>query len=163
MPLSHDTDIQGSRKLSRDYDPDWTYGVGDPVSLTLRLADLCLQPGSASQESGSASVRDGVRIIPADLESGNQRCRSVQELELALENMPVGVSWASLEDQVLVHTSLRFTEMFGYTAADFRDIHDWIDRAYPLGVDRKTARQRWSRYLNQPSSLKATVTRLRRQ
>lgn len=83
--------------------------------------------------------------------------RSVHALELALENMPVGVSWARLEDQVLVYTNLRFTEMFGYIATDFRDIHDWINRAYPLDADRVLARQRWSQHLDRPGSLKVTV------
>ena len=82
---------------------------------------------------------------------------SVHALELALENMPVGISWARLEDQALVYTNLRFTEMFGYTATDFRDIHDWIDRAYPFDSDRVVARQKWSRYLDHPASVKITV------
>lgn len=83
--------------------------------------------------------------------------RSAEALEQALENMPVGVSWARLEDQALLFTNARFTEMFGYTDADFVDIFDWIERAYPIEADKITARQRWKQHLDRPCERKTTL------
>lgn len=73
--------------------------------------------------------------------------RSVLEdapaLRIALESMPVGVSWATFDDQAIIFTNLRFAELFGYTASEFKNIHDWMDRAYPFAEDRVLISQKW--------------------
>ena len=78
------------------------------------------------------------------------KSRSAHALEVALESMPIGVSWARVDDQAIVFTNRRFTEIFGYTARDFETIDDWIDRAYLLVEDRKLARQKWGEYFERP-------------
>lgn len=71
---------------------------------------------------------------------------SSHALEIALENMPVGVSWAKLDTQEIIFTNYKFKEMFGYTANDFVNINDWIDRAYPCEADRSLAREKWGKH-----------------
>lgn len=83
-------------------------------------------------------------------ESFGTDLRSAHALEVALESMPVGVSWAKVEDQTIVFANRKFTEMFGYVAGDFATINDWIDRAYPLEEDQTLARQRWGEYFSRP-------------
>lgn len=64
-------------------------------------------------------------------------------LKIALESMPVGVSWATFEDQAIIFTNRRFAEMFGYATAEFKNIHDWMDRAYPFAEDRVLISHKW--------------------
>ena len=78
-------------------------------------------------------------------------------MEVALESMPVGVSWAKVEDQSIVFTNRAFQEMFGYTAHEFTDINDWIERAYPEQADRTLARQKWGEYFLRPNQHQFTV------
>lgn len=76
--------------------------------------------------------------------------RSADALEVALECMPVGISWATVDTQKIVFTNRTFTELFGYSARDFSDIDDWIERAYPNHEDRVLARQTWGEYFLRP-------------
>ena len=99
-------------------------------------------------------VSSGVNLLhdlPEDVS------RSAYALEVALESMPVGVSWAKVEDQSLVFTNRAFQEMFGYTAHDFKDIDDWIERAYPESEHRALARQKWGEYFQRPNQHEFTV------
>ncbi|MGI4757590.1 MAG: sensor domain-containing diguanylate cyclase [Janthinobacterium lividum] len=89
--------------------------------------------------------------------SGPAQPFSAHALEVALNSLPVGVSWARTEDQAIIFTNRKFTEMFGYVARDFQDIDDWIDRGYPLESDRALARQRWGEYFQQPGSKESPV------
>ena len=90
-------------------------------------------------------------------ESSGEAVRSAHALEVALESMPVGVSWARVEDQAIVFTNRMFKEMFGYAATDFATIDDWIDRAYSDVGDRTLARQKWGEYFERPDPYEFTV------
>src|SRR6187402_613467 len=68
-------------------------------------------------------------------------------MEVALDAMPVGVSWANLSDQKIVFVNRTFTEIFGYTHGDFLEIKDWI-HSYPFPEDRALAEQRWEAYFD---------------
>ena len=83
--------------------------------------------------------------------------RDAHALEVALESMPVGVSWARVDDQTIVFTNRKFTEMFGYTSQDLSTIDDWIERAYPFLADRQLASQKWGEYFERPDRAEFTV------
>jgi diguanylate cyclase (GGDEF)-like protein/PAS domain S-box-containing protein len=72
-----------------------------------------------------------------------------RSLEIALNAMPVGVSWATLADQKIIFMNRKFTEIFGYVMGDFSIISDWIGH-YPYEEDRELASQRWSEYFAAP-------------
>ena len=76
--------------------------------------------------------------------------RDAYALEVALASMPVGISWARVEDRQIIFTNRKFRELFGYTEKDFTDITDWIDRAYPYPEDRDLARKTWGEYFLHP-------------
>ncbi len=63
-------------------------------------------------------------------------------LEIALDAMPVAVSWASLKDQRILYMNRTFRQTFGYELEDVPTIGDWIG-AYPEETDRILAGQRW--------------------
>ncbi len=71
-------------------------------------------------------------------------------LKIALDSMPVGVSWATLGDQKIVYMNRRFTEDFGYVVGDFEDISDWIAK-YPVESQRAMAGSKWGEYFEAPS------------
>ncbi len=73
--------------------------------------------------------------------------QSARALQVAIDAMPVGVSWANLSDQTIIFTNRKFTEMFGYNCGDFRDIADWVERTYPRAEDRDLAAKTWGAYL----------------
>ncbi len=70
-------------------------------------------------------------------------------LAMALQAMPVGVSWATLADQKIVYMNRRFTEIFGYVVGDFQNISDWIGK-YPIPAERAMAGARWGEYFKNP-------------
>jgi diguanylate cyclase (GGDEF)-like protein/PAS domain S-box-containing protein len=72
-----------------------------------------------------------------------------QSLRIALDAMPVGVSWATLADQKIVYMNRAFTEIFGYVVGDFESISDWIGK-YPILSDRTMAGGRWAQYFQDP-------------
>ena len=67
---------------------------------------------------------------------------ALRALQIALEAMPVAVSYASLQDQTILYMNRMFLETFGYTLADVPTIADWI-AFYPEEVDRVQAERRW--------------------
>jgi len=73
--------------------------------------------------------------------------QSAQGLRVAIEAMPVGVSWASLADQKIIFMNRKFTEIFGYVAGDFVDIAEWVEKTYPFAEDRELGAETWGRYL----------------
>jgi diguanylate cyclase (GGDEF)-like protein/PAS domain S-box-containing protein len=73
--------------------------------------------------------------------------QSPRSLEVVLSAMPVGVSWANLADQKIVFMNRKFTEIFGYTLSDFKDISDWNQRAYPFPEDQELIAQTWVKHL----------------
>ena len=71
--------------------------------------------------------------------------QDAQALQIALDAMPVGVSWANLSDQKIVFVNRTFTEIFGYVLGDFLEITDWIN-SYPFPEDQNRATERWGSY-----------------
>ena len=59
----------------------------------------------------------------------------IRALELALDAMPIAVSWASLADGRVLYMNRAFRQTFGYTLEDVPTISDWM-AAYPHEVDR---------------------------
>jgi len=76
--------------------------------------------------------------------------QSAEALRIAIEAMPVGVSWARLSDQKILFMNRTFTEIFGYQDQDFTNITDWIERAYPYAEDRTRADSAWGAYFAAP-------------
>ncbi len=70
---------------------------------------------------------------------------------IALDAMPVGVSWATLGDQKIVFMNRTFTEIFGYVVGDFIDIPDWTLK-YPILEQRERAWARWRKYFDHPDN-----------
>ncbi len=75
--------------------------------------------------------------------------QNAQALWIALDAMPVGVSWATVDDQKIVFMNRTFTEMFGYVVGDFTDIPDWTLK-YPILDERERAWARWKTYFDHP-------------
>jgi len=73
--------------------------------------------------------------------------QSAEALRIAIDAMPVGVSWARLSDQKILFMNRTFTEIFGYRDQDFTNIADWIERAYPYAEDRARADSVWGAHL----------------
>jgi len=73
--------------------------------------------------------------------------QSAQALRVAIEAMPVGVSWASLADQKIIFMNRKFTEIFGYVAGDFVDIAEWVEKTYLFAEDREFVAETWGEYL----------------
>jgi diguanylate cyclase (GGDEF)-like protein/PAS domain S-box-containing protein len=78
----------------------------------------------------------------AGSETGESLRRS-ENLKLALNGMPVGVSWARLSDQRIVFVNRKMTEILGYTLADLSDIETWIRELIPYAEDREMIQSRW--------------------
>jgi diguanylate cyclase (GGDEF)-like protein/PAS domain S-box-containing protein len=83
--------------------------------------------------------------------------QSAQALHTALSAMPVGVSWAQLSDQKIVFMNRKFTEIFGYTLADFPYVLDWNEAVYPFAEDRAHIAATWERYLVSEDHSKAAI------
>ena len=54
--------------------------------------------------------------------------KNEQSLRVVLDAMPVGVSWATLDDGKIVYVNRRFTEIFGYVVGDLDDISAWLKK-----------------------------------
>ena len=80
-----------------------------------------------------------MNMYPSDSES----------LQIALSAMPVGVSWARLEDQRILYVNQKFTEMFGYALEHLGTLDEWVEMAYASEVDREVVERRWGRYLTE--------------
>jgi diguanylate cyclase (GGDEF)-like protein/PAS domain S-box-containing protein len=100
--------------------------------------------------AGAAAV-DWVQaegVLEAALDQSRSIPTNARALEIALEAMPVAVSWASLEDHSILSTNRMFTQLFGYQACEFRDIGDWIEKTYVFDEDRLLARDTWQPHLS---------------
>ncbi len=69
---------------------------------------------------------------------------SERRFRLLTEAAPFGLS-VLRSDGRIEYLNPRFTEMFGYTAADIPDADAWFERAYPDEEYRKTIRRIWRR------------------
>ena len=74
----------------------------------------------------------------------------VSSLKAALSAMPVGVSWASVADQTILFMNRKFSEIFGYTLGDFKDISEWVEKTYPFAEDRELVARTWGAYFAAP-------------
>ena len=81
---------------------------------------------------------------------GAYALQSKRALEVALDTMPVGVSWARVSDQSIVFINRTLKQMFGFDASDFTSIDHWIDKLYPFAEDRDLAREKWGQYFARP-------------
>jgi diguanylate cyclase (GGDEF)-like protein/PAS domain S-box-containing protein len=88
--------------------------------------------------------------MPSD--NSGKPWRNEQSLRIALNAMPVGVSWATLADQKIVYMNRKFTEIFGYVVGDFENISDWIEK-YPILSDRAMASAKWGQYFEAPDGM----------
>ncbi len=80
-----------------------------------------------------------------------------QALQIVLSAMPVGVSWAQLSDQKIVFMNRKFTEIFGYTLADFPTISDWNAAVFPYPEDRALIAETWEKYLTAEDQSKEAI------
>ena len=71
---------------------------------------------------------------------------SIRALEIALDAMPVAVSWASLRNYRVLYMNRAFRQTFGYTLADVSTVGDCI-AALPEETDRILVGKRWSALL----------------
>jgi diguanylate cyclase (GGDEF)-like protein/PAS domain S-box-containing protein len=83
--------------------------------------------------------------------------QSVRSLQVLIDAMPVGVSWAQLSDQKIRYMNRKLTEMFGYHADEFVDIADWVERAYPFPEDRAEVERVWGKLLSDPVQVETEV------
>src|SRR5271156_6812492 len=86
--------------------------------------------------------------------------QSAQALRVAIDAMPVGVSWANLSDRKILFMNRKFTEIFGYGFGDFADIGDWVEKTYPFAEDREQVAATWGTYLAAQKSLVLTESPL---
>jgi diguanylate cyclase (GGDEF)-like protein/PAS domain S-box-containing protein len=75
--------------------------------------------------------------------------KNEQSLRVVLDAMPVGVSWATLDDGKIVYVNRRFTEIFGYVVGDLDDISAWLKK-YPIPSERAAASAKWGPHLEAP-------------
>lgn len=71
-------------------------------------------------------------------------------LRIALNAMPVAVSWAGLADQRIEFMNRKFTEMFGYRPGDFETVSEWVETAYINPAHRERAAQSWYEFFKAP-------------
>lgn len=81
---------------------------------------------------------DPARAIPLHIER-----RFDERLRIALEAMPVAVSWARIGDLRIEFTNRKFTELFGYQTEDLPTIAHWFERAYTTPEDRERVTHAW--------------------
>lgn len=69
-----------------------------------------------------------------------------RQLHTMIEALPLAVSWARLEDGVILFMNRKFTELFGYGPGDFRTVQEWVDKAYVYAEHRQRAMEQWYPY-----------------
>jgi diguanylate cyclase (GGDEF)-like protein/PAS domain S-box-containing protein len=89
-------------------------------------------------------------MIPID--NTGKPWQNEQSLQIVLDAMPVGVSWATLVDRKIVYINRRFTEIFGYVLGDLENIPAWIEK-YPIPSERAMAIARWGQYSEAPDGV----------
>ncbi len=70
-------------------------------------------------------------------------------ITIAMDAMPIGISWATLANGKIVFMNQMFTRMFGYTLGDFRDLQDWMQKAFADEEQRESNVRKWASYLDQ--------------
>jgi diguanylate cyclase (GGDEF)-like protein/PAS domain S-box-containing protein len=89
-------------------------------------------------------------MIPID--NTGKPWQDEHSLRIALDAMPVGVSWATLVDQNIVYTNRRFTEIFGYVVGDLGNVSAWMEK-YPIQAERAMASTKWGQYFEAPNDV----------
>ncbi|HEV7274977.1 MAG TPA: sensor domain-containing diguanylate cyclase [Devosiaceae bacterium] len=69
------------------------------------------------------------------------RTRLDDKLKLVLDSMPVGVTWANLEDGTLAYANRRFSELTGYEVSDIPTIGDFFEAAFDDPADLAAAHE----------------------
>ncbi len=86
----------------------------------------------------------------ADLAASEERFRSLVELS------PVPMGFIDAADRVVLFNR-RFTELFGYSAADIPTLADWWRRAYPDEAYRREVVRTWSAALEKAAREKSVA------
>lgn len=68
------------------------------------------------------------------------RTRLDERLKLVLDSMPVGVTWATLDDGTLAYANRRFVELTGYEIADIPTLDAFFQAAFDQPDDLAAAR-----------------------
>src|ERR1039457_7072646 len=89
-------------------------------------------------------------MIPID--NTGKPWQNEQSLQIVLDAMPVGVSWAALGDRKIVYANRKFTEIFGYVVGELENISDWMEK-YPIPSEREMASTRWGQYFKAPDGV----------
>ena len=134
-----------------------------------------LSTASRNQPHFSQSVRKGTPCLPpacypppnpiigckwAPFMPIQDLPQTAQALRVAIDAMPVGVSWANLSDRKILFMNRKFTEIFGYEFGDFADIGAWVEQTYPFAEDRELVAATWGTYLAAQQTLVLTETPL---
>ena len=69
-----------------------------------------------------------------------------ERLQMLLHALPIGISWARLEDSRIIFVNHKFTEIFGYTAEDFATVPEWVEKTYVREDHRKRAASNWYKF-----------------
>ena len=105
----------------------------------------------------SAVSNVGILLMPCrKIKAKAAMVEQIRALEIALDAMPVAVSWASLEDQRILYMNRMFRQTFGYTLEDVPTIGDWI-ATYPEEADRVLAGRRWHEAIDSFDGTEACV------
>ena len=86
----------------------------------------------------------------ADLAAGEERFRSLVQLS------PVPMGFIDAAGRVLL-LNRRFTELFGYSAADVPTLADWWRRAYPDEAYRREVVRAWTAAMDQAARAKSVI------
>ncbi len=82
---------------------------------------------------------------------------SAHALQVVLDALPIGISWASLESRTILFMNRKFYELFGYTADDFLSVDDWIEQVHPFAEDRLLTVEKWSGYFGAQVTQRTTI------
>jgi diguanylate cyclase (GGDEF)-like protein len=82
--------------------------------------------------------------------TGHFQVHDTLRLRIALDAMPVAVSWATLADQKIEFTNRKFIEMFGYKPGDFKTVTEWVERTYIDSAQRERAAAAWYKFFGAP-------------
>ncbi len=75
--------------------------------------------------------------------------KSERQVRQLIENSPVAMLASLRADQKTLMMNKKFTELFGYTAADIPGIEQWWSLAYPDEQERQEIKREWERRLLQ--------------
>lgn len=75
---------------------------------------------------------------------------SQDTLWLLLEWVPVPLTWATFPQGRIIHMNQKFQQTYGYTAADFSCIPEWVEATYVQAEHRERAMATWTLAWNNP-------------